>query len=389
MPMESPSAAAKKTDGFKMPKPDTIAKRNQRVQKYTPEQYNQIYHLKNLKNIELIGGKPTPEAILSELVSGTKNTDLNLDNYWIESSCRAHICNGRIFSIATNRINNKKVNKEGIVQNRIQKTSLAIYVHDPKDAEGRHSVKLFEKVLWFNDQPHNWHSVSKPAVINQNKMYFATFQNFMEPDFKIKHQIWCFDFDTCVAPTEPLFEREEKMVLDKNINKYHYACQTMLSIYVPIDKATGDIDLNQVLTEEEFMKNTFVSVRYRTNKENEEKEDQPGFQTIIKSKKEEEESDEEDEGGNGIENKYYSSVNVYHLKDFAQSDWGGKVHIVHEEEAFKGSSDYKDSDIFPQIQFVMNGQFYILKKSKKMQIGQMEIEEGEDENAGKTFMGHY
>jgi len=47
----------------------------------------------------------------------------------------------------------------------------------------------------------------------------------------------------------------------------------MLSIYVPIDKATGDIDLNQVLTEEEFMKNTFVSVRYRTNKENEEKED--------------------------------------------------------------------------------------------------------------------
>jgi len=37
----------------------------------------------------------------------------------------------------------------------------------------------------------------------------------------------------------------------------------------------------------------------------------------------------------------------------------------------------------------MNGQFYILKKSKKMQIGQMEIEEGEDENVGKTFMGHY
>ena len=133
LPQESPSAAAKQSDGFKMPKPDTIAKRNRRVQKYTPEQYNQIYHLKNLKNIELIGGKPTPEAILSELVSGTKNDKLNLDNYWIESSCRAHICNGRIFSIATNRINNKKINKEGIVQDRIQKTSLAIYVHDPKD----------------------------------------------------------------------------------------------------------------------------------------------------------------------------------------------------------------------------------------------------------------
>jgi hypothetical protein len=32
---------------------------------YSPEQYNQIYHLKNLKNIELLGEKPKPEAILS------------------------------------------------------------------------------------------------------------------------------------------------------------------------------------------------------------------------------------------------------------------------------------------------------------------------------------
>jgi hypothetical protein len=42
--------------------------RNKRLEKYTPEQYNQIYLLKNLKNIERIGGKPTPEAILSTLV---------------------------------------------------------------------------------------------------------------------------------------------------------------------------------------------------------------------------------------------------------------------------------------------------------------------------------
>tara|TARA_B110000285_G_scaffold29447_1_gene29769 strand:- start:4063 stop:4404 length:342 start_codon:yes stop_codon:yes gene_type:complete len=112
---------------------------------------------------------------------------------------------------------------------------LAIYVHDPKDAEGRHAVKLFEKVLWHNDQSHNWHSVSRPAVINQNKIYFSTIKNFMEPDYKVKLEIWCFDFEAAVAPTKPLFEREEKMQLDKKINKYHYACQSSLSIYIGTD----------------------------------------------------------------------------------------------------------------------------------------------------------
>jgi hypothetical protein len=103
------------------------------------------------------------------------------------------------------------MNKEGLVQDRIQKTSLAIYVHDPADEQGRHAVKLFEKVLWHNDQPHNWHSVSRPAVLNQTKLYFSTCKNFMEPDYKVKLEVWCFDFKTCEAPTKPLFEREEKM----------------------------------------------------------------------------------------------------------------------------------------------------------------------------------
>lgn len=170
-----------------------------------------------------MGVKPTPEAILSELVDGKKNSELNLNNYWIESSTRPHICNGKVFSIATNRINNKKINKEGIVQEPIQKTSLAIYIHDPDDKEGRATVKLFEKILWYNDQPHNWHSVSRPAVINQNKIYFATVKNNMA-DYKVTIQIWCFNFEDCIAPTKPLYERVEKMVLDKNINKYHYAC---------------------------------------------------------------------------------------------------------------------------------------------------------------------
>jgi hypothetical protein len=122
----------------------------------------------------------------------------------------------------------------------------------------------------------------------------------------------------------------------------------MLSIYVPINKKSGDIDLNQELDEKEFIQNTFVSVRYRTHTEKEEKQDTPGFQTIIK-KKQDESSDEDEEADNKEENKYYSSVNVYHLKDFAQGDWdgSGKGHIAHQEEAFVGSSAYKDSDIFP------------------------------------------
>tara|TARA_B110000285_G_scaffold142943_1_gene159736 strand:+ start:1224 stop:1334 length:111 start_codon:yes stop_codon:yes gene_type:complete len=36
----------------------------------------------------------------------------------------------------------------------------------------------------------------------------------------------------------------------------------------------------------------------------------------------------------------------------------------------------------------MNGQFYVIKRSAKMQIGSMEIEKDED-NAGKLKLGSY
>jgi len=49
-----------------------------------------------------------------------------------------------------------------------------------------------------------------------------------------------------------------------------------LSIYIPVD-SNGNIDSNKVLSEDEFMKNTFVSVRYRTHKEKEEASEVPGF----------------------------------------------------------------------------------------------------------------
>jgi hypothetical protein len=58
----------------------------------------------------MIGVEPPADYVLDTLVKGIEN-DKTIDSgkYWIESSCRAHLCNGKIFSIATNRINNKKV----------------------------------------------------------------------------------------------------------------------------------------------------------------------------------------------------------------------------------------------------------------------------------------
>lgn len=119
-----------------------------------------------------------------------------------------------------------------------------------------------------------------------------------------------------------------------------------MSIYVPVD-SKGGIDTNRVLSEEEFLENTFISVRYRTSKE---KEDQPGDKIKV-NKAEDEDEDEDNEPEDDGKNKYYSSVNVFHLKDFAQADWGGSesdgIHYVHKEDAFVGSNGYKDSDIFP------------------------------------------
>jgi hypothetical protein len=60
-----------------------------------------------------------------------------------------------------------------------------------------------------------------------------------------------------------------------------------LSIYIPTD-SNGSIDTNKVLTEEEFLEKTFISVRYRTEKE---KEEQPGQKIAIKPKDDDEEED--------------------------------------------------------------------------------------------------
>ena len=70
---------------------------------------------------------------------------------------------------------------------------------------------------------------------------------------------------------------------------------------------------------------------------------------LYSKKGKEEDADDEEEPDSTNDNKYYSSVNVFHLKGFGQADWGGKDggHIVHKEDAFIGSSAYKDSDIFP------------------------------------------
>lgn len=59
------------------------------------------------------------------------------------------------------------------------------------------------------------------------------------------------------------------MQIDETIQKPFYACQSMLSHYVPTDP-DGDIAASQEIDEKQLLENTYVSVRYRTRFENEE-----------------------------------------------------------------------------------------------------------------------
>ena len=46
-------------------KADTVDERNKKIEEYSPEEYNHIYHLKNLKNIEHDGKKAETLVISS------------------------------------------------------------------------------------------------------------------------------------------------------------------------------------------------------------------------------------------------------------------------------------------------------------------------------------
>ena len=111
------------------------------------------------------------------------------------------------------------------------------------------------------------------------------------------------------------------MRLDPEIKKYHYACQSMLSNYVPTD-SKGDINMSKEINEDDLFLNTFVSVRYRTHLKND--ESAPGSSLRRKStlsvsifgNKYEEESSESSSSDEENENKYYSTINIFHLKFF-------------------------------------------------------------------------
>ena len=137
----------------------------------------------------------------------------------------------------------------------------------------------------------------------------------------------------------------------------------MLSFYIHYDPETGTMNTNHPLTTEEFLEKTFLSVRYRTNQEKNEKSEEAGTYDEVKHLEFKNKKGESDDDGTDSEidekdeNKYYSSVKVFHLKEFAQhkadENWneedgtGNECFASHKEESFKGSPNYRDSDIFP------------------------------------------
>jgi hypothetical protein len=66
-----------------------------------------------------------------------------------------------------------------------------------------------------------------------------------------------------------------------------------------------------------------LSVRYRTHKEKPEPNEDEGYHDKIKEKESQKKSNDDDQGTDSEidekdENKYYSSIKVFHLKEFAE-----------------------------------------------------------------------
>jgi hypothetical protein len=113
------------------------------------------------------------------------------------------------------------------------------------------------------------------------------------------------------------------MYEDVNIQQLHYACQSMLSIYVPTDDK-GNIDLNQEIDEDKFIQKTFVSVRYRCAKKDEmnksmratkrSKSLRISFKSAGSNADNDSESEQSEDGLDDEEesmNRYYSTMKVY------------------------------------------------------------------------------
>jgi hypothetical protein len=255
---------------------DTVKERNDKIEEYQPFEYNHIKVLENVQHIRNIDDKHTTMNILEneETVKWPAEKDEANDSYKInlmsgdgtgggsgeiytDTSTTPVICNGNLFSVVSIFTRSKRSNP-----NRIQRTSIAVFKHHGGTDT---SEKLFEHEQWCNTMPHNWHNSARRSTVNQNKLYWCSFQNDFQYQ-RIHHQIWRFDFET--GERSIIYARIDKMYEDVNIQQLHYACQSMLSIYVPTDDK-GNIDLNQEIDEDKFIQKTFVSIRYRCAKKDE------------------------------------------------------------------------------------------------------------------------
>lgn len=123
----APAAARKQTLQPKIGlKADTIGERNANIEAYTPEEYNHVYHLKNLKNIEHDFKKGQVLPILDETPFETFKKEEMEGNFWIDTHIFPHLCKGVMFSIVEMFIRNKKH-----FQKRIQKSTVTVLRHGP------------------------------------------------------------------------------------------------------------------------------------------------------------------------------------------------------------------------------------------------------------------
>jgi hypothetical protein len=107
-------------------KADTIEERNAKIEAYTPEEYNHVYHLLNLKNVEPDFKKGQVLPILDETPFETSEKVEMDGNFWIDTHIFPHICQGVMFSIVEMFIRNKKH-----FHKRIQKSTVTVLKHGP------------------------------------------------------------------------------------------------------------------------------------------------------------------------------------------------------------------------------------------------------------------
>ena len=105
------------------------------------------------------------------------------------------------------------------------------------------------------------------AITNGDCIYYSSFKNNMPEKGKVTIEILKYDFT--IEEEISVYKRVDNLnPSDENNNhkdKEFYASSAILSIYFPTENDKNEkVDLNKFVGEEEFLKNTYLSVDFRT-----------------------------------------------------------------------------------------------------------------------------